>query len=289
MNIQAAFTYIVNTIAPIYEPREAANIAHIVVEHITNLNKLDRIVYKDRNLDPGQQNRLEAAVAALLQHQPVQYVTGTAWFYGMELLVNRNVLIPRPETEELVEWILEDVQMTGAKEMHLLDIGTGSGCIPLALKQALPAATVWGIDVSDGALTIAKANAAKQQLDVHLTQINVLDEAATAALPIFNIIVSNPPYIKQSERLDMQQQVLDYEPSLALFVPDEDALLFYRRIVQLAGSKLSKGGALYFEINEALGQEVVSLMEKEGFANVQLRQDIFGKDRMVKGENLRDV
>ncbi|WP_217607163.1 peptide chain release factor N(5)-glutamine methyltransferase [Chitinophaga sp. GbtcB8] len=289
MNIQAAFTYIVNTIAPIYEPREAANIAHIVVEHITGLNKLDRIVYKDRNLDPGQQNRLEAAVAALLQHQPVQYVTGTAWFYGMELLVNRNVLIPRPETEELVEWIMEDVQMGKYANMQMLDIGTGSGCIPLALKQALPAATVWGIDVSDGALTIARANAAKQQLDVHFTQINVLDEAATAALPIFNIIVSNPPYIKQSERLDMQQQVLDYEPSLALFVPDEDALLFYRRIVQLAGSNLSKGGALYFEINEALGPEVVSLMEKEGFANVQLRQDIFGKDRMVKGENLRDV
>ncbi|HEY8914887.1 MAG TPA: peptide chain release factor N(5)-glutamine methyltransferase [Chitinophaga sp.] len=296
MNIQAAFTYIINTIAPIYEPREAANIAHIVVEHITGLNKLDRIVYKDRNLDPGQQNRLEEAVAALLQHQPVQYVTGTAWFYGMELLVNRNVLIPRPETEELVEWIVNDVQMgkysnmqMGTKDLQLLDIGTGSGCIPLALKQALPAAGVWGIDVSDGALTLAKANAAKQQLDVHFTQVNVLDEAATAALPMFNIIVSNPPYIKQSERLGMQQQVLDYEPSLALFVPDEDALLFYRRIVQLAGSKLSKGGALYFEINEALGSEVVSLMEKEGFANVQLRQDIFGKDRMVKGENLRDV
>jgi len=297
MNIQAAFTYIINTIAPIYEPREAANIAHIVVEHITGLNKLDRIVYKDRNLDPGQQTRLEKAVAMLLQHQPVQYVTGTAWFYGMELLVNRNVLIPRPETEELVEWILADVQMgkyanmqmAGAKDLQLLDIGTGSGCIPLALKQALPAASVWGIDVSDGALTIAKANGAKQQLDVHFTQVNVLDEEATAALPSFNIIVSNPPYIKQSERLGMQQQVLDYEPSLALFVPDEDALLFYRRIVQLAASKLSRGGALYFEINEALGPEVVSLMEKEGFANVQLRQDIFGKDRMVKGENLRDV
>lgn len=288
MNIQAAFTYIINTIAPIYEPREAANIAHIVVEHITGLNKLDRIVYKDQNLDPGQQIRLEEAVAALLQHQPVQYVTGTAWFYGMELLVNRNVLIPRPETEELVEWILADVQMD-AKDVQMLDIGTGSGCIPLALKQALPAAGVWGIDVSDGALTIAKANAAKQQLDVHFTQVNVLDEEATAALPLFNVIVSNPPYIKQSERLGMQQQVLDYEPSLALFVPDEDALLFYRRIVQLSASKLSRGGALYFEINEALGPEVVSLMEKEGFANVQLRQDIFGKDRMVKGENLRDV
>lgn len=289
MNIQAAFTYITNTIAPIYEPREAANIAHLVLEHITSLNKLDRIVYKDRDLAPAQQTRLEEAVAALLQHQPVQYVTGTAWFYGMELLVNRNVLIPRPETEELVEWIVEDVQALGATALHLLDIGTGSGCIPLALKQALPTATVWGIDVSDGALTIAKANAAQQHLDVHFTQINVLDEAATATLPMFNIIVSNPPYIKQSERLGMQQQVLDYEPSLALFVPDEDALLFYRRIVQLAASKLSKGGALYFEINEALGSEVVALMEKEGFANVQLRQDIFGKDRMVKGENLHGM
>jgi release factor glutamine methyltransferase len=288
MNIQAAFTYIINSIAPIYEPREAANIAHLVLEHITGLNKLDRIVYKNRDLDPTQQTRLEEAVAALLQHQPVQYVTGTAWFYGMELLVNRNVLIPRPETEELVEWIVEDVQM-GATAMHLLDIGTGSGCIPLALKLALPAATVWGIDISPGALTLAKANAAQQQLDVHFTQINVLDEEAMAALPTFNIIVSNPPYIKQSERLGMQQQVLDYEPSLALFVPDEDALLFYRRIVELAAGKLSKGGALYFEINEALGPEVVTLMEKEGFANVQLRQDIFGKDRMVKGENLRDV
>jgi release factor glutamine methyltransferase len=288
MNIQAAFTYIINSIAPIYEPREAANIAHLVLEHITGLNKLDRIVYKNRDLDPTQQTRLEEAVAALLQHQPVQYVTGTAWFYGMELLVNRNVLIPRPETEELVEWIVEDMQM-GATAMHLLDIGTGSGCIPLALKQALPAATVWGIDISPGALTLAKANAAQQQLEVHFTLINVLDEEATAALPTFNIIISNPPYIKQSERLGMQQQVLDYEPSLALFVPDEDALLFYRRIVQLAAGKLSKGGALYFEINEALGPEVVTLMEKEGFANVQLRQDIFGKDRMVKGENLRDV
>ncbi|HEU4552551.1 MAG TPA: peptide chain release factor N(5)-glutamine methyltransferase [Chitinophaga sp.] len=286
MNIQAAFTYITNTIAPVYEPREAAGIAHLLLEHITGLNKLDRIVYKDKMLEPAQQSQLEQGVAALLQHQPIQYITGTAWFYDMELLVNPEVLIPRPETAGLVEWIVNDAQV---KHIKLLDIGTGSGCIPLAVKKALPASEAWGIDVSAGALTIAKANASRQQLDVHFTQVNVLDDAATAALPAFDIIVSNPPYIRQSERIGMQQQVLDYEPALALFVPDEDALLFYRRITQLALRKLQPGGALYFEINEALGPEVVQLVEKAGFANVQLRQDLYGKDRMVKGAYLPNV
>jgi len=282
MNIQSAFTYITQAITPLYEAREAANIAHLVVEHITGLSKLDRIVYKDRTLEPGQQARLEQAVGALLEQQPVQYVTGTAWFYGMELMVNPQVLIPRPETEELVEWIVNDVRTGGSADMRMLDIGTGSGCIPLALKKELPAAGVWGIDVSVGALETAKANATQQQLDVRFEQVNVLDEQATAVLPFFDIIVSNPPYIKQSEHTGMQQQVLAYEPSLALFVPDEDALLFYRVIAVLAKRKLAQGGSLYFEINEALGNEVVALLEASGFKNVMLKQDIFGKDRMVK-------
>jgi len=285
MNIQSAFTYITQAIAPLYEAREAANIAHLVLEHITGLSKLDRIVYKDRTLDPMQQAGLKKAVEALLEQQPVQYVTGTAWFYGMELMVNPQVLIPRPETEELVEWIVNDVrtvrQLADA-DMRMLDIGTGSGCIPLALKKELPAANVWGIDVSLGALETAKANATQQQLDVRFEQVNVLDEQATAVLPFFDVIVSNPPYIKQSEQSVMQQQVLAYEPSLALFVPDEDALLFYRVISVLAKRKLARGGSLYFEINEALGSEVVALLEASGFKNVMLKQDIFGKDRMVR-------
>ena len=285
MNIQSAFTYITRAIAPLYEAREAANIAHLVLEHITGLSKLDRIVYKDRTLDPMQQAGLKKAVEALLEQQPVQYVTGTAWFYGMELMVNPQVLIPRPETEELVEWIVNDVrtvrQLADA-DMRMLDIGTGSGCIPLALKKELPAANVWGIDVSLGALETAKANATQQQLDVRFEQVNVLDEQATAVLPFFDVIVSNPPYIKQSEQSVMQQQVLAYEPSLALFVPDEDALLFYRVIAVLAKRKLARGGSLYFEINEALGSEVVALLEASGFKNVMLKQDIFGKDRMVR-------
>ena len=282
MNIQSAFSYITQAITPLYEPREAANIAHLVVEHITGLSKLDRIIYKDRTLELLQQAQLEQAVEALLQQQPVQYVTGTAWFYGMELLVNPHVLIPRPETEELVEWIVNDARMCGYADMRMLDIGTGSGCIPLALKKELPAASVWGIDVSTGAVETAKANAVQQQLEVHFEEVNVLDEQATAALPVFDIIVSNPPYIKQSEHAGMQQQVLAYEPSLALFVPDEDALLFYRVIAALAKGKLAPGGTLYFEINEALGNEVVELLKAVGFKEVVLKQDIFGKDRMVR-------
>jgi len=282
MNIQSAFTYITQAIAPLYEPREAANIAHLVVEHITGLSKLDRIIYKDRTLEPAQQAQLEQAVEALLAQQPVQYVTGTAWFYGMELMVNPQVLIPRPETEELVEWIVNDVRINEATDVQILDIGTGSGCIPLALKKELPGADIWGIDVSPGALETAKANAAQQQLDVRFEQMNVLDEQATAALPFFDIIVSNPPYIRQSEHTAMQQQVLAYEPSLALFVPDEDALLFYRVIAELAKRILVPGGSLYFEINEALGKEVVTLLRELMFDIVMLKQDIFGKDRMVR-------
>jgi release factor glutamine methyltransferase len=282
MNIQSAFTYITQAIAPLYEPREAANIAHLVMEHITGLSKLDRIIYKDRTLELAQQAQLEQAVEALREQQPVQYVTGTAWFYGMELRVNPQVLIPRPETEELVEWIVQDVRMRGTADMQILDIGTGSGCIPLAVKKEVPLANVWGIDVSAGALETAKANAVQQQLDVRFEQVNVLDEQATAALPVFDIIVSNPPYIKQSEHTVMQQQVLAYEPSLALFVPDEDALLFYRVIAALAKHKLAPGGSLYFEINEALGKEVVALLQTAGYQDVVLKQDIFGKDRMVR-------
>jgi release factor glutamine methyltransferase len=282
MNIQSAFTYIIHSIAPLYESREAANIAHLVMEYITGLSKLDRIIYKDRTLALTQQAQLEQAVEALLQHQPVQYVTGTAWFYGMELIVNPQVLIPRPETEELVEWIVQDAQTKGPGALQILDIGTGSGCIPLALKKELPGAGVWGIDVSPGALETAQSNALKLELDVRFEQVDVLDARLTAALPVFDLIVSNPPYIKQSEDSGMQQQVLAYEPSLALFVPDEDALLFYRVIAELAKVKLAQGGKLYFEINEALGKEVVALLEAAGFKDVTLKQDIFGKNRMVR-------
>lgn len=282
MTIQAAFTQIITSLATIHDQREAGNIAHIVMEHVTGLSKMDRIVYKEKELTDQQSAQLASALQALLAHQPVQYVTGCSWFYGMELQVNANVLIPRPETEELVEWIVQDVRDSKLLNRRILDIGTGSGAIPLALKKELPAATVWALDVSPGALETAGSNARQQKLDVHFEQVDILDTKAAGALPMFDIIVSNPPYICQRERTDMQEQVVAYEPSLALFVPDDDALLFYRQIGLLAKEKLNPGGALYFEINEAFGKETAELLAEQGYINVEVRKDLFGKDRMVK-------
>lgn len=282
MTIQTAFTQIISTLAPIHDQREAANIAHIVMEHVTGLSKMDRIVYKDRELTHQQSIQLQEALKALQEHQPVQYVTGSSWFYGMEFQVNANVLIPRPETEELVEWIVQDVRDSKLPDRRILDIGTGSGAIPIALKKELPAATVWAVDVSEGALDTARSNAQQQKLQVHFEQMDILNTTVTGLLPMFDIIVSNPPYICQRERMDMQEQVVAYEPSIALFVPDNDALLFYRTIGLLAKEKLNQGGALYFEINEAFGKETAELLREQGYVDVEVKKDLFGKDRMVK-------
>ncbi|MBV8252788.1 MAG: peptide chain release factor N(5)-glutamine methyltransferase [Chitinophaga sp.] len=280
MTIQTAFTFITGAIGDIYEEREASNIAHIVLEHITGLGKLDRIIHKERALTPEQKEQLMAAIAALQRMEPIQYITGTAWFYGLEFNVSPAVLIPRPETEELVDWIVKDA--VGRHGLHILDIGTGSGCIPLSLKSVLPDASISGADVSDAALDVARSNGVKLNLDVNFRRLDALDPAQMAGLEHFDIIVSNPPYITQKEQAEMQQQVWGFEPSLALFVPDNDALLFYRHIALTALEKLRKPGLLYFEINEALGKEVVGLLQGLGFEQVELKQDFFGKDRMVK-------
>jgi len=292
MTIQVAFIQLIQALSPIHGDREAASIAHIFMEHITGLGKMDRIVYKDRELTVDQEDGFRKGLEALLRNEPVQYVTGTGWFYGMELKVSPDVLIPRPETEELVEWIIEDVKKAGkhpenpetgtGTHPRILDIGTGSGAIPLAIKKHLPLAAVSAIDISEGALKIATENALKLSLSINFSRVDVLDENATASLPGFDIIVSNPPYICEQERAGMQEQVLDYEPNIALFVPNHDPLRFYRRIGLLALEKLPAGGALYFEINEAYGAETAKLLEEQGYVDVILKQDLFGKDRMIK-------
>lgn len=280
MTIQTAFAGLVAAITPLYDNREAANIAHLVMEHITGLGKLDRVFHKDSDLSVPQEAQYQQAMTALLEHRPVQHITGKSWFYGMELLVNEQVLIPRPETEELVEWILLDHPAQPA--WRLLDIGTGSGCIPIALKKQWPAADIWAMDVSPSALAVATKNAGLQHTPIRFIPQDVLAKDASKVLPSLNIIVSNPPYIRESERTNMQEQVEAFEPSIALFVPDNDPLLFYRRIARLAKEKLEHGGKLYFEINEALGKEVVEMLEEEGFQDAKLKQDMFGKDRMVR-------
>ncbi|WP_167021329.1 peptide chain release factor N(5)-glutamine methyltransferase [Chitinophaga sp. Cy-1792] len=280
MTIQSAFTFITGAVGDIYDEREAANIAHIVLEHITGFGKLDRIIHKEQQLTPAQLETLKSAISALQRLEPIQYITGTAWFYGLEFNVSPAVLIPRPETEELADWVVKDA---GDKPgLHILDIGTGSGCIPISIKSALPGAIVAGLDVSEAAVEVARGNATKLKQDVTFKVINALNPDEVATLDKQDIIVSNPPYITQKEQTDMQQQVWGFEPSIALFVPDTDALLFYRHIAILAMEKLNKGGLLYFEINEAYGQEVVELLRGLGFENIELKQDFFGKDRMIK-------
>ena len=280
MTLQLAHQQLQIQLKTLYEEREAANITDWVMEHITGKKRIDRLIDKQLLLPEEQQNNLLKITTELLTHRPVQYVLGEAWFAGMKFFVNESVLIPRPETEELVEWI-EEVWSLEFGVWSLLDIGTGSGCIPIAVKKKLPGGSVSSIDVSVEALQVAKQNADTLGADIDFLVFDFLNEALWDSLPVFDVIVSNPPYIKQSEEKNMAKNVLDFEPLIALFVPDEDALLFYRKIAAFAKSHLTKQGMIFLEINEALGKDVVALFENDGYV-VELKKDLQGRDRMVK-------
>ena len=282
MTIQFAYKQLLAQLYEIYDAREAANIADWVIENVTGQRKIDRIVYKDFPVSEAQQLQLANIVEELLQHKPVQYVLGEAWFADMKLMVNKSVLIPRPETEELVEWMSEDIKKSGNAEISLVDVGTGSGCIAIAMKKKLPGLKVSAIDVSKDALEVAKLNSLKQKTNVQFFHLDFLNENEWNSLEKYNIIASNPPYIKESEAADMQKNVLQYEPHLALFVPDENALTFYEAIARFSGEHLKPDGSVYVEINEALGDQVVELFAKNGLSKIILKKDLQGKDRMVK-------
>lgn len=281
MTLHLAYRQLLAQLYEIYTVREAANIADMVIEHVTGQRKIDRIIYKDLPVNEEQQKQLKNFTSELLLHKPVQYVLGESWFMNMKLMVNEHVLIPRPETEELVEWILKDIKQTG-KTLSLIDIGTGSGCIPIAIKKKNPELSVSAIDVSKDALQAAALNAAALGVVINLIQLNFLDESKWNRLGKYDVIVSNPPYIEQDEGAAMRNNVLKYEPHLALFVPGEDALIFYREIAKFSQKHLEAGGSVYVEINEALGEQVVRLFKRYGFKHVILMKDMQGKDRMVK-------
>lgn len=264
----------------LYDNREAANIADWVLEHLTGWKKIDRIVHKQVLLSTPQVQQLETYTAALLRHQPVQYVLQEAWFDGMKFFVNEAVLIPRPETEELVHWIASSFRGAG---LTILDIGTGSGCIPIALKKKLPAAQLYACDISETALAVAQKNGAIHQAAVQWMQLDILDPKAWPSLPPVDLLVSNPPYIPVKDKSSMQHNVLQYEPHLALFVEDEDPLLFYRTIAALATEKLLPGGSVFVEIHEDLGEKTQQLLLDKGFTSVELKKDMQGKDRMIRG------
>jgi len=217
----------------------------------------------------------------------VQYVLGEAWFAGMKLQVDERVLIPRPETEELVEWALAWLGDNRNLAHHrILDIGTGSGCIALALKKKCPKADVHALDISPAALQLAKENAASLDLGIHFHQHNILDRKRDAALGTFDVVLSNPPYIPASERITMARHVVAYEPELALFTTDTEPLQFYQAIASFSTKALKKEGVLFLEIHEGRGKEVCTLLEAGGFAGIVLKQDLQGKDRMIQASRV---
>lgn len=228
-----------------------------------------------------KKNQFLFKLMLLKDFKPVQYVVGESEFFGKKFFVNENVLIPRPETEELIEWILNDNPNFEGK---ILDVGSGSGCIPVVLKSHFPQAEVFSIDFSKGAIEIAKSNAEYHQTPIQSLEMDFLDDSNWNKLPLFDIIVSNPPYIAESEKSDMKENVLKYEPKTALFVPDNDPLIFYRKIADFASTHLNPCGKIYVEINQNLGEETKELLQKY-FQNVELRKDISGNYRMIKAFN----
>ncbi|MFI5128491.1 MAG: peptide chain release factor N(5)-glutamine methyltransferase [Chitinophagales bacterium] len=307
MTIQEATYFILNKLRPIYAEGEASQITDWVMENLTGSKKAERMIYKTSAITKKEEILLQEYAERLAKHEPVQYVLNEAWFCGLKFYVDKHVLIPRPETEELVEWVMREVgrekevdsdesivdstesivdsRESGAgsrgQKISILDIGTGSGCIAIALKRKLKNVEVWSCDMSEAALKVAKRNAEIINVDVNFLLLDFLSEEERNQLPSFDIIVSNPPYVPQKDKSSMQPNVLNYEPHTALFVPDNDALIFYKEITQFGKDHLKPGGIIYAEIHESIGEEVTALFRSFGY-NTELKNDMQGKDRMMK-------
>lgn len=280
MLLKELLSIFIHELKGIYEAREAENIARIAFEHVL-LIEPNRLKYLgDQEVLPQKVNELNQIIKRLQSQEPIQYIIHEAWFYDVPFYVNPNVLIPRPETEELVYWIIKDY-MNANKPPQILDIGCGSGCIAVTLKRKLPKAQITGCDISKAALSVTKINAEKYKCSLQLLQLNFLNEASWNDLPDAAIIVSNPPYIPVSEKKQLALHVTAHEPELALFVPDDDPLIFYKKIAAFGKQKLRKSGAIYIEIHEAFGNEVVRLFKEQGY-EIELRKDLQQKERMAK-------
>jgi release factor glutamine methyltransferase len=277
-------------LVPLYGEREAAVVTDWVMEHLSGWKKIDRLLHRSEPLSPEAVRQLKKYTEELLAHRPVQYVLHESWFYGLKFYVDERVLIPRPETEELVEWVIAEARaadaagsnVAGSFSPVILDVGTGSGCIAIALKKQLPFADVYGCDISGEALAIARRNAADLQAEIHFLQLDFRDNRQWDQSPAPRYLVSNPPYIPLKDKATMAAHVVEFEPHLALFVTDNDPLIFYRALVEFAGRKLAPGGAIFAEMNEELGSLVEELFRKAGFQQVIVKKDLQGKDRMIK-------
>ena len=266
----------------IHDENEVESFFFILTEYLHNLKRIDLALNPSFEISEAEVQKWESIISELKTEKPIQYIIGETWFYDSKFYVNEHTLIPRPETEELVDWIVATEKKNDKKEkLTILDIGTGTGCIPISLKKNIPNAEVSAIDVSEEALKVAQKNALENKVAINFILQNILEIEDLKQQ--FDIIVSNPPYVRNMEKQEIKKNVLAFEPHLALFVEDNDALLFYRKIAQLALKSLTPNGLLFFEINQYLGKETVELLENLGFKNIELKKDIYGNDRMIKG------
>ncbi|WP_316811882.1 peptide chain release factor N(5)-glutamine methyltransferase [Pedobacter heparinus] len=264
-----------------YGREEAHAIFLMAIDHLLGYKRTDYILKKTELLTDRQWLQLKSLLTELQSGKPIQYVLGETVFYGLPFKVNPSVLIPRPETEELVEWVLESTALDAAisTRLRLIDIGTGSGCIAVSLKKNLPAAEVFALDVSQAALDTAKANALLNGVDVTFISADIRQFGSGQK---FDVVISNPPYVTLQEKEQMLDHVLDHEPHLALFVSNEDPLIFYEAIADFSWNTLRDMGLLFFEINEYLAKETIELLKAKSFTNIELKKDMQGKDRMIK-------
>ncbi|EZH72052.1 glutamine methyltransferase [Aquimarina atlantica] len=275
-DLRVSFT---NSLSGIYDSEEVLSFFYMLSEEILGLKRVDIAMCLDKILTVNEKASFDTAIKRLEKQEPIQYIIGETYFYGIPFMVNEHVLIPRPETEELVDWILKD-QKKGKSSITILDIGTGSGCIAISLAKKIPEAKVYAMDISEEAIQVAKENARKNQVEVTFIKANVLE--IEDLFQDFDIIVSNPPYVRELEKKEMKSNVLDNEPEQALFVSDDEPLLFYEKITDLTKRKLKENGSLYFEINQYLSVETKSMIESKGFKSVEVRKDIYDNERMIR-------
>ena len=280
--VKDVFTKYRTALQPLYDAQEAGAIALTVLKEVTGQSNAYLKAFPEYEITADVQTKLRQILDQLITGKPLQYVLGHTEFYGLPFKVNPSVLIPRPETEELVDWVLNSNLPPSA--INILDIGTGSGCIAISLKKNLPNAPVWAMDLSATALKTAKENAELNSVKVNSIEADVLNSTQTFNLlpSTFNLLISNPPYVTPTDKQLMHTNVTDFEPHSALFVSQEDPLLFYKAIADLAIEKLVKGGLLFFEINESYGNEMLSMLTNKGFKEIELRKDMSGRDRMIK-------
>lgn len=284
MTVQEATFFLLNKLRSLYNESESSQITDWVMESLTGSKKAERMVYKNEALTDEEGTRLQNITERLLNHESIQYVLNESWFCGLKLYVDKNVLIPRPETEELVEWVISNCKFP-VDELKILDIGTGSGCIAIALKRRLRKAAVWACDISAAAIEVAAKNAAGIGTEINFVQTDILQPEYWGQFGLFDIIVSNPPYVPQKDKANMQKNVMDHEPHQALFVPDNDALVFYRAIAAFGNSQLTPDGKIFCEINENMGADVQKLFQEKGYST-EIKKDLQGKNRMIKVESL---